>query len=388
LAQDVTRKLTTLFIQENDRSREEQDQGTGSFLAEQVQAAADRLKDLEGQVRDFKMRNLGALPEQQSGNLSILSGLQMQLQNTQAAEGRAREQQVYLQSLLTNYRELPPTMVPNPGAPGGTVVDPVTTLKAKLSQLKSDRAGLLARYTDKYPDVAKVDEEIKSTEAALAAAEKTAAETGTGQTDKGSTQSADASSNNATMAQVKSQLDANRLEVQNEVALEKQLQGEIAEYSARLNMTPVREQELAELNRNYELSKKNYEDLLGRKNASDLATSLDKHQKGQQFHIIDQPSLPEKPASPNHAAIALGGLGAGLALGVVLVFLLETKDHSLINEKELSRLFSFPLMVGMPALSTKAEVRRRSTLQKLEWFAGVALCLAVCATEFYIYRRG
>jgi polysaccharide chain length determinant protein (PEP-CTERM system associated) len=388
LAQDVTSKLTTLFIQENDRSREEQDNGTTNFLAEQVQSAGDRLKQLEARVTDFKMRNLGALPEQQEGNLSILSGLQMQLQNTQAAEGRAREQQVYLQSLLANYRELPPAMVVTPGAPGGVAADPVTALKARLADLRSDRAGLLARYTDKYPDVAKIDEEIKSTEAALAAAEKRAAQNAAEPTGKGNTETADASANNATTAQVKSQLASNRLEIQNDEAQERQLQGQIAEYRNRLNMTPVREQELAELNRNYELSKKNYDDLLNRKNQSELATSLDKHQKGQQFHIIDKPSLPMKPASPNHAAIALGGLAAGLALGVALVFLLETKDHSLINEKDLSRLFTFPLMVGLPSLSTKAEIRRRSKLQKLEWFAGVVLCLMVCATEFYIYRRG
>jgi len=71
--------------------------------------------------------------------------------------------------------------------------------------------------------------------------------------------------------------------------------------------------------------------LLSRKNASELATSLDKHQQDQQFHVIDQPSLPMKPASPNHAAIALGGLAAGLALSVGLIFLLEIRDHSLIN---------------------------------------------------------
>jgi len=142
------------------------------------------------------------------------------------------------------------------------------------------------------------------------------------------------------------------------------------------------------LNRNYELSKKNYEDLLSRKEQSELATSLDEHEQGQQFHIIDQPSLPMKPASPNHMAVGLGGLGAGLALGVALVFFLETKDHSLINEKDLSRLFSFPLLVGMPTLSTKAEDRRRSRVRIVEWLVGATLCLMVCATEFYIYRRG
>jgi hypothetical protein len=90
----------------------------------------------------------------------------------------------------------------------------------------------------------------------------------------------------------------------------------------------------------------------------------------------------------DHAKISLGGLAAGLALGVALVFFLETIDHSLIDEKDLSRLFSFPLVVALPALSTKAEQRRRSRIHVVEWFVGATLCLLVCATEFYIYRRG
>jgi succinoglycan biosynthesis transport protein ExoP len=385
LAQAITRKLTTLFIEENHRSRTEQDAGTTDFLDEQLQVAAAELNRQESKVRDFKMRNLGALPEQQQGNLGILSGLQMQLQNTLSALSRAREQQVYFQSLLTQYRELTPAEVAAPGAP---VADPAETIKAKLAQLKSERAGLLARYTDKYPEVARLDEEIKSSEALLAAAQKKASQPAQEDTGRGNTGAVDPSANNATLAQLKSQLQANRIEIQNDLAYEKQLESKIADYQGRLNMTPVREQELAELMRGDTLAKQNYDDLLSKKNQSQLATSLEQHQQGQQFHIIDQPSLPMKPASPDHMKISLGGLAAGLALGVALVFFLDTRDHSLTDEKDLSRLFSFPLMVGLPALTTKAEEKRRLRVQVVEWLVGATLCLLVCATEFYIYRRG
>jgi polysaccharide chain length determinant protein (PEP-CTERM system associated) len=390
LAQAVTSKLTTLFIQENLRSRAENDTGTTAFLEEQLQVAATELNQQESKVRDFKMKNLGQLPEQQQGNLGILSGLQMQLQNTLGALGRAREQQVYLQSLLTQYRELTPAAAAASGVP---VADPAETIKAKLAQLKSERAGLLARYTEKYPDVAKIDEEIKSSEALLAAAAKKPSEPakeGTGKegTGKENTKTVDSSAKNATTAQLSSQLEANRIEIQNGEASQKQLENKIAEYQSRLNMTPIREQELADLERGYTLSKQNYDDLLSKKTQSELATSLERRQQGQQFHIIDPPSLPMKPSSPDHLKISLGGIAAGLALGVALVFLLETKDHSLIDEKDLSRLFSFPLMVGLPLLQTKAEEKRRSRVQVVEWLVGATLCLLVCATEFYIYRRG
>jgi polysaccharide chain length determinant protein (PEP-CTERM system associated) len=384
LAQAVTSRLTTLIIEENLRSREELSAGTTNFLGDQLETAAVDLKRQASRVRDFKMRYLGELPEQQQGNLEILTGLHMQLQNTMTALGRAREQQVYLESLLSQYQDMTPSAAPALGTAGAS---PAETIRAELTRLKNQRADLLARYTDRYPDVVKLDGQIKQSEALLAAATK-AAEGADGGAVKENSNSPDSVARDATTAQVKSQLEANRLEIQNTTADQKQIEERIADYQRRLNMTPVREQELADILRDYNLSKQNYDDLLNKKTQSELATSLERHQQGQQFRIIDPPSLPTKPSNPDHVQISLGGLLAGIAVGVALAFLVEVRDHSLRDEKELSRFFAFPLMVGLPTLLNKVEERRRSRAEVVEWFVGAALCLLVCATEFYVYRRG
>jgi polysaccharide chain length determinant protein (PEP-CTERM system associated) len=384
MAQEVTSRLTTLFIEENLRSREELSAGTTNFLEDQLEAASVGLKLQAGRVRDFKMRYLGELPEQQQGNLEILTGLHMHLQNTMTALSRAREQQVYLESLLSQYGTMAP--VPAVGATQAAL-SPTETIKAELTRLKNQRADLLARYTERYPDVVKLDEQIKESEAVLAAATK-AAEAANAGTVREKSESPESAARDATIAQVKSQLEANRLEVQNTMADEKQIESQIADYQRRLNMTPVREQELADILRDYNLSKQNYDDLLNKKTQSELATSLERHQQGQQFRIIDPPSLPMKPSNPDHVQISLGGLVAGIAVGVALAFLAEVRDHTLRDEKELSRFFAFPLMVGVPMLMSKVEERRRSRGELVEWFVGATLCLLVCATEFYVYRRG
>ena len=343
VAQDVTAKLTKLFRDENLKTREAQSVGTTNFLGDQLELAAEDLKQREARVRDFKMRYLGELPEQQSGNLGILSGLQMQLQNADAELTRAREHQVYLQSLLREYEEMPAGAVPQPG---GVVVDPAQSIRSELARLRGEKADLLARYTEKYPDVVRIDQQIKSTEALLAAATTTTTKKITQPSQDGTakekTEVGTSVANNAASAQVKSQVEANRIQIENDLATEKQLQAKIAEYQSRLNMTPVREQELTDLLRGYNLAQKNYDDLLGKRTQSELATNLEVSQQGQQFRIIDPPSFPVKPTGPLRMKVSLGGLGAGLALGLALTFLLENRNHSFRDEQRVETPILLP----------------------------------------------
>jgi polysaccharide chain length determinant protein (PEP-CTERM system associated) len=382
-AQAVTNKLTTLFIQENLKSREDQSTETTNFLSDELDVAAAELKQQEARVRDFKMHSLGELPEQQQGNLAILAGLHTELQNTMAILGRAREQQVYLQSLLSQYENLAATG----GIPGGAGTSPHETLQETLTRLQNEKADLLARYTPQHPDVVKMNQQIKETEARLAAAAQAPDSTHPGSSQSG-TKAASPTGTDSATAQVKSQLEANRIEIANATEDERRLQERIADYQRRLNLTPVREEQLADLLRGYDQSKQYYDDLLRKKTQSELATSLERRQEGQRFRIIDPPSLPMKPASPDHLKMSLTGLMAGIAAGLALAFLTETKDHSLRDEQELRHAFTFPMLIAIPTLLTKVEQQKRRQVKALEWVVGAVMCLLVCATEFYVYRRG
>ena len=131
-------------------------------------------------------------------------------------------------------------------------------------------------------------------------------------------------------------MEANRLEIENLLRDEKQLKASLAQYQSRLNLTPVREQQLLGLTRDYDLMKKDYEDLVSKEMQSQLATSLEKNQGGRQFRLVDPPSLPVVPASPNRLKLNLGGLAGGAAFGLLLAFLMEMRDRSFHTESELS----------------------------------------------------
>jgi hypothetical protein len=153
----------------------------------------------------------------------------------------------------------------------------------------------------------------------------------------------------------------------------------------------VREQQLAGILRNYDQLKLDYADLLAKKTQSQLSADLEKRQEGQQFRMVDRPSLPTVPSSPKRVKISLGGVGAGLGLGLALAFLMEMKDGSFHSEEDLSQRFSLPLVVGVPLLLTLHEERSRTRKRALELAAGTGLVLAVLFAqlyEFYLYSHG
>jgi hypothetical protein len=153
----------------------------------------------------------------------------------------------------------------------------------------------------------------------------------------------------------------------------------------------VRGQQLAGILRNYDQLKQEYADLLNKETQSRMAADLEKRQEGQQFRLVDQPSLPTVPSSPNRIKISFGGVAGGIALGLALAFFADFRDRSFRSEKDLGQRFALPIVIGLPLLLTPGEQQARSWKRTLEWMAGSALVLAVFVAEFYefyLYRHG
>lgn len=386
VAQQVNNRLTSLFIEENLKVREQQSRGTTMFLQAELDIAREELQKQEARLREFRTRYLGELPEQLGSNLQILSGLHMRYQNVTAALNRAREHRVYLESLFNQYRDLAEEGGPIPGSSAPLAQ---TVAKNNVASLRNTRAQLLARYTEKHPDVLKVEEEIVQAEALLA--ELTQQQKDAESENPEETEETSVSSRSPQMGklpELQSQLRANQTEIDNLIAEEKRLEEAIQQSERRLNLTPLREQQLADIVRDYNLSKNHYENLLRKKMDSELATNLEKRQQGEQFRLVDPPSLPQKPFRPNRQRINLLGIALGFGLSVGLAFLVEVRDRSLHTEKELTRLFSAPVVVGVPEFFTPTEERQRRWRRLGEWVAGSLLLLTVLAGEVFLYWRG
>jgi polysaccharide biosynthesis transport protein len=382
-AQQVTAELTSLFIEENLRNRTQLSENTTAFLETQLEAARKNLDQQEQRLREFKMKYLGQLPEQTASNVQILSGLQGRLQGATDALHQSEQQRLYLQSLMSEYRSLRPAAKSD----GGSVLPTSTQLDQQLDTLRAKLADLSAKYTDRHPDVVRMKQEIAATTRLRDEAlerQKLQAKSASQQPDDDKLQP---DTDNTAVMQVASQLKANELDITNRKTEIKRLEASIEGYQERLNLSPAREQEMAALTRDHEQSRTYYESLLAKRNQSEMATDLERRQQGEQFRMIDPPSLPEKPYSPNRLMFCFAGLAGGIALAAGLLLVLEFANPHLYSEEEVKTLAAMQVLVSVPPLPTPAEKRKRRAFGVLEAVVLSMLALVIPVVTLLIYRR-
>jgi len=380
LAQQVTNELTSLFIDTSMKRSADLSQQTSAFLQRQLDLARKDLDEQEAKLKEFKSQNLGELPEQLQSNVQILTGLQGRLQGATDTMNRAEQQRVYLESLLAQYKS-----VARQAASPDVSITPAA-VDQQLEKLHQQLTELQANYTDKHPDVIRVKSAITAAEALKNKLEKQMASEPEAPKKKPSAVQLQAQ---APLMQIESQLKAIGMEIATDKAEIKNISNQIGQYQGRLNLTPMREQQLAGIIRDHDQSQKNYDELLKKSQQSELATSLENQQQGEQFKLIDPPSLPLQPYFPDRSKMALIGIGVGLALGVVVAGLVELSDLHVYTEGQVKEIVGATLMiVGVPSLWTPSELHILKRSAWLQAAAGTALLLIVSSVTAYTFLRG
>ena len=183
------------------------------------------------------------------------------------------------------------------------------------------------------------------------------------------------------------QIQANQLEIENRERCDSGLRAKINEYQARLNAEPATEQLLAELTRGYDQSKENYDQLLKKRNESQMATNMEQMQQGQRFTVLDPPSLPVKPDFPNRLKFCAMGLAFGLGLGVILVGGLEFMDGRLRSEKEIKALLTMGIISEVPEILTLSDERKSKRRIALGWTVAAVVVATMVAGSAFSYLR-
>jgi polysaccharide chain length determinant protein (PEP-CTERM system associated) len=323
-----------MFLQQNVIISERKAEDTTDFINRQLQEAKSKLDDQDARLADFQRRYTGALPDEAQTNFSLLTGLASQLDSVTQSLNRAQQDKLFLESALSQQVAT---------AKLSQVAGNPDALSRQLSALQDQLAALRTRYMDDHPDVAKVKKDIAQLQQRLD--EQAANAHAASETDK-----SDLSVDTPQAQQLRAQLHQIEVSIHERMAEQLRLQQQISRVQAKLELTPAVAQQYKALTRDYQTALSIYNDLLKKQNDSEMSRDLLRRQQGEQFRVLDPPSLPQQPTFPNRRAFGFGGLAAGLGFGLAIAFLLEAQDTTLRTEKDVEHLLKLPTLAVIPAM--------------------------------------
>jgi polysaccharide chain length determinant protein (PEP-CTERM system associated) len=336
-AQQVCNELTTLLVDENLKSIQDAAKGTSDVLSRGLEDAKHKLDDMDAKLADFKKQNGGQLPGEEDSNMKILTGLNTQLEAETQALNRAQQDKSYTESVLAQqlgaWKSLQSSTNPQ-------------TLEKQLSDLQAELLQLQARYTSDHPDVIKVKADIAEVKKRL------------DEVNKASSNATDTGSDKASameppeIRQLRTQIHQYAEVIAATTRDQARLQKQIEQYQSRVTLSPAIEEQYKALTRDYENQQKTYQDLLVKKSSADLTVNMNNQSEGERMFPLNPANLPESPSFPNRLLFAGGGLGAGLALGMLLTIWLEFRDTSIRTEADAEAVLGLPLLVAVPWVGT------------------------------------
>lgn len=336
-AQQVCGEITSLFVSENLSAREQSAEGTTDFLKQQLADSKAKLDDQDAKLAAFQQKYFGMLPEQEPSNMNALQALTVQLDAANQTLSRAQQEVTFLQSMVTQQtHELQNA---EPTGAGVSVDDRRTELKTLIEQ----KQALVAVDTPDNPDVVAISRKIADLQAEIAHAPAAPNPVAAASTNS--------SPDSPQLLQLKAQLNGAQMAMAAAKQEQARIEQQVRTYESKLQSSPQVDEEYKQLTRDHDTALAFYNSLLTKMNESSMATALEQRQQGEQFRVMDPPNLPDAPTFPNRVVFACGGFAGGLALGLVIAALLEYRDTSLRNERDIWAFTKLPTLATISRIA-------------------------------------
>ncbi len=353
-AQLVCGEIQSLFVSENLSDRAASAAGTTDFLKGQLADAKAKLDEQDAKLRKFQQAYVGKLPGAESSNINMLTTLNTQLDAATQALARMEQDKSYAESILQLQIQ---NQGPQTTEHGGVAPQ---AQQAELQQLLAQEADLTSRYTDDYPDVLTVKRKIRELRQKMAEAPPPS-------TASAPVAATPKATDSLGVQQLRAQLRAMDQGIAQKKRDQAAIQAQLHLYQERVASSPEVEEEYKAITRDNQTAQTFYDDLLNKIQTAKMATDLEKRQQGEQFRVMDEPNLPEAPSSPKRPVYVMGGLAAGLFLGLLIVGTLEYLDTAVRSERDIWAFTKLPTLgviafsgEPVPAMSRRRWFRRKS----------------------------
>jgi polysaccharide biosynthesis transport protein len=414
LALKVTNDLTSLYLDENLRSRTQLGQQTEDFFKEETARQAAHIAELDKALSAFKEQHHGELPELEQLNVDTMRRTELDLRDAQIKLDGLDQQRVLLEAQLA---QLNPTSQVFSDS-GQRVMGPEDRLKALKSQLASYKAryapghpdivatereveGLekevkledetgdrirqldeakaeLARDLEKdapdHPDVIRLQHTVESLEKQVAAADAV-----------GTRRAATTHSDNPVYIEVKGQLDSLAVDREDAIKRRDELRAKVEDYQRRLAQSPDVERQFNTMARDLDAAQLEYKTILTKQTEAQVSENLESERKGERFTMIEPPQMPEKAISPNRRVILLLGLVLSLFFGGVAAAARESWDSSVRGPHDIRHLLQVPALASVPVIVNADDRTRRRRVIRYSWSGAImALIALVVSIHFFV----
>jgi polysaccharide biosynthesis transport protein len=327
-AQRIANRLASVFVEENSKVRTERANDTTAFIDAQLAASQTRVTELEARLRRSKEAYIGQLPEQTQANLQTLAGLRQQLVANATA---ARSERDRLAVIERQIDAIDRNTVDEPG--GYRPADSVLSAEARVSTLERDLAAAQAVYTDKHPDVQRLKEELALARRDAQNVRQQPAADRLARLER-----------NPSYQGLVGEREISKKRIQDFDRDSQDTQQLIRAYQARVEASPMVEQQLTGIERDVALERQSYADLSAKQRAATISASVERDRSGERFSVLEPATFPSEPIKPVPLRIMLGSLLAGLCLGAALTLGREYLDTSVRDERDIRDALELPVL--------------------------------------------
>ncbi len=378
LAQAVVRVLLDSFVESASGANRNDTGNAQEFLRLQVADYASRLSATEQRLVEFKKKHIGLMPDQRGdyfGRLQTeLATLEKLKTDLIVAE---RERDALRKKITGDARNSDHTPV---AMPSDKEIQAATSLDSRIQESHRQLDELLLKYTDKHPDVIAMRDTLMRLEARRQADLGNIRQTNAGLRADGGAEA------DTVMQDLEIKLNTADVQV---AALQAQVERSderVAELRSLVTTTPEVEAELAQMNRDYGVTKAEYEALLQRLESAKISGQAGKSDE-LKFRIIEAPRVPTQPVSPPRLLIMLFLLPASITGGGLVAYLLNLGRPVFMSAAALQKATGL-MVIGVVSRPMQSRERLRQLRERFAYGIGAGLLVVVFGISIAFGQSG
>ena len=362
-AKRVVQSLLTIFVEGSLGDKRKDADSAKRFLDEQIKLYEQKLVVAENALKEFKRQHMGMMPTQGRDFIAKMQEAQSRLAQARLEMREAENSRDALKKQLSGAEEgvQEPDLLAERASTLATSDAPLRAspeLEKRIDAMKQKLDGLQLSFTDRHPDVIATKRVLEQLETQKK--EEIAKLRKEMQERKAAAPVARAARGSATNP-VLQQLTVSLAESEAAVAALRtraaEFEHQYNELKKGANAVPQVEADLVQLNRDYEVNKKNYETLLARRESAQISGEMESNAGVMDFRIIDPPRVPPTPVAPKRPVLMWLVLAVGVGAGVALAFLMSQARPVFNDRSTLQEIGQLPILGTVAMKWTARDVR-------------------------------